>query len=456
MAAKRALVVDDSKSARAFLSRLLEKHHLDVDTAESAEQAIDYLTRHRPDVIFMDHLMPGMDGFQAVQAIKNNVRTATIPILMYTSQEGELYLGQARALGAVGVLPKQIRPADVFKVLQQLKLAGYAVDSDQPAAVTSAVEAIAQEAPDDEMGEITAELAELVVQPVTDVFRGHEDTRALREEVVGLRRLVLTSLENQSDHILEEVRGIVRDAQALQADTGGSARDWRGTFYGVAATVVAVVLAGLWLRGEVERRALQMQVAQLSATHAQQGEEPAVAAPAELAPSATPAEGGAPRSAVVVPAGPAVFAVPYGELALAGARVDRIRSVLGLLVQSGFHGVVDVQAMPGRFCLAGNPSDGYSLAAESAALGACELIGNPAEESLGATQRESLPFANMVAEFRTAHADAIDLRLMTGSADQVVRPYPDAGNSGRMVTAGEWNAAAAANNRVEVRWHTPN
>ena len=57
--------------------------------------------------------MPGMDGFQAVQAIKNNPRTAMIPILMYTSQEGELYLGQARALGAVGVLPKSVAPADV-------------------------------------------------------------------------------------------------------------------------------------------------------------------------------------------------------------------------------------------------------------------------------------------------------------------------------------------------------
>ena len=122
MTAKRALVVDDSKSARTFLSALLEAHALEVDAAETAEQAIDYLTRHRPDVIFMDHLMPGMDGFQAVQAIKSNPRTATIPILMYTSQEGELYVGQARALGAMGVLPKQVAPADVSKVLQQLNL----------------------------------------------------------------------------------------------------------------------------------------------------------------------------------------------------------------------------------------------------------------------------------------------------------------------------------------------
>ncbi|MGH8277224.1 MAG: response regulator, partial [Steroidobacteraceae bacterium] len=122
MGLKRALIVDDSKSARLFLTRILEKYELDVDNAENAVAAIEYLTTHRPDVIFMDHMMPGMDGFQAVQAIKNNPRTATIPIMMYTSQEGELYLGQARALGAVGVLPKQIKQTDVSKVLYQLHL----------------------------------------------------------------------------------------------------------------------------------------------------------------------------------------------------------------------------------------------------------------------------------------------------------------------------------------------
>src|SRR6202790_2558864 len=122
MTARRALGVDDSRSARAFLPRVLERYALAVDGVESAEQAIEYLTIQRPDVIFMDHLMPGMDGLQAVQAIKNDPRTATIPIMMYTSQEGELYLGQARALGAVGVLPKQIKPTDVSKVLYQLHL----------------------------------------------------------------------------------------------------------------------------------------------------------------------------------------------------------------------------------------------------------------------------------------------------------------------------------------------
>ncbi len=119
---KRALIVDDSRSARMILSRMLEQNGLTVDTAESAEQALEYLQRSRPDVIFMDHLMPGMDGFQAVQAIKSDPLTATIPLMMYTSQEGELYVSQARALGAVGVLPKTVRPVDVSRILYQLHL----------------------------------------------------------------------------------------------------------------------------------------------------------------------------------------------------------------------------------------------------------------------------------------------------------------------------------------------
>src|SRR5450432_879965 len=133
MAGKRAIVVDDSKSARVILSRMLEKYAIEVDMAESAEHAIDYLKHNRPDAIFMDHLMPGMDGLQAVRAIKGDPQTAMIPIMMYTSQEGELYVSQARALGAMGVLPKQVRPVDVSKVLYELHLLPDRRDTAEPA-----------------------------------------------------------------------------------------------------------------------------------------------------------------------------------------------------------------------------------------------------------------------------------------------------------------------------------
>ena len=141
MAQKRALVVDDSKSARVILSRMLEKYDIEVDLAESAEQAIEYLKHDRPDAIFMDHLMPGMDGLQAVKAIKGNPQTAMIPIMMYTSQEGELYVGQARALGAMGVLPKQVRPVDVSKVLYELHLLPDRRDMEEPALLPVELEA---------------------------------------------------------------------------------------------------------------------------------------------------------------------------------------------------------------------------------------------------------------------------------------------------------------------------
>ena len=119
---KRALIVDDSKSARVVLTRLLEKHDLAVETRESAEGALEYLEQNRPDVIFMDHVMTGMDGLSAVQLIKKDPLVASIPVLMYTSQEGDVYVDAAKASGADGVLPKQMSPADISEALVRFKV----------------------------------------------------------------------------------------------------------------------------------------------------------------------------------------------------------------------------------------------------------------------------------------------------------------------------------------------
>lgn len=120
MSSKRALIVDDSRSARAFLARLLERQGLEVDGVGSASEAYAYLRRQLPDVLFLDHLMPEADGFDVLRVLKKDTRTRAIPVLMYTSQQGDDYLAQARALGAVGVLPKQLRALDVTNALDQL------------------------------------------------------------------------------------------------------------------------------------------------------------------------------------------------------------------------------------------------------------------------------------------------------------------------------------------------
>ena len=117
-----ALVVDDSRMARYVLSKMLKEQGINVDTVESAEEALGYLCNNIPDMVFMDHTMPGMDGFQAIRAIKNDPKTAAIPIMMYTSKEGDVYMNQARALGAVDVLPKQLKPVQLVQVLERQQL----------------------------------------------------------------------------------------------------------------------------------------------------------------------------------------------------------------------------------------------------------------------------------------------------------------------------------------------
>jgi len=121
-----ALIVDDSKTARYALRQLLDKQKVSVDMVESAEEALDYLHQkslpdEAPDLIFMDHMMPGMDGFDAVKELKSNPATAAIPIVMYTSTQGGMYFGQARALGAADVINKPATAEDLREVLRRLQ-----------------------------------------------------------------------------------------------------------------------------------------------------------------------------------------------------------------------------------------------------------------------------------------------------------------------------------------------
>ena len=115
---KNVLLVDDSRSARMVLKKMLEKNSMEVELAESGEEAIVYLQSSRPDVIFMDHLMPGMDGLEVAKIISRDPKTKDIPIVMCTSKEGEEYIAEARAHGAVEILAK---PPSIDQVKQIIK-----------------------------------------------------------------------------------------------------------------------------------------------------------------------------------------------------------------------------------------------------------------------------------------------------------------------------------------------
>lgn len=117
MPALHTLVVDDSPSARNVLKRLLERKGAQVDQRESGDQALDYLKTQKPDIIFMDHTMPGMNGLEAVRALRSNPDTAGIPVVMYTSESDADYEQEALASGASGVIPKPVTWNKVSEVL---------------------------------------------------------------------------------------------------------------------------------------------------------------------------------------------------------------------------------------------------------------------------------------------------------------------------------------------------
>jgi CheY-like chemotaxis protein len=118
---KTALVVDDSKSARFALRKYLESMSYQVDTAESAEEAYRFLQTHRPDLIFLDHVMPGTDGFEALRHLKNDPQTGTIPVVICSSNEGEEFTSEARRKGAIDVLQKPPSPEQLTGVLDNLQ-----------------------------------------------------------------------------------------------------------------------------------------------------------------------------------------------------------------------------------------------------------------------------------------------------------------------------------------------
>lgn len=121
MPIKNALLVDDSKVARFALSKLLESRDMEVNMASSAEEALDFLKNNgRPDVIFMDHLMPGMNGVEATKAIKGNPDTAGIPIIMCTSKKSSDFTEEARNFGIYSILTKPPQTERLELALQEL------------------------------------------------------------------------------------------------------------------------------------------------------------------------------------------------------------------------------------------------------------------------------------------------------------------------------------------------
>jgi twitching motility two-component system response regulator PilH len=120
MAIRKVLVVDDSKTELLFLTDLLQKNGFSVKTAENAEDAMRRLEEEQPDLILMDIVMPGQNGFQLTRAIARNPQYASVPIIMCTSKNQETDRLWGMRQGARDYIVKPVNPAELIAKISAL------------------------------------------------------------------------------------------------------------------------------------------------------------------------------------------------------------------------------------------------------------------------------------------------------------------------------------------------
>jgi twitching motility two-component system response regulator PilH len=114
MAIKRILVVDDSATERHILGEILGKQGFEVSFAEDGEKGIEQARLTKPDLIIMDVVMPGMNGFQATRAITKEPETQHIPVIICTTKDQETDKVWGVRQGAKDYVVKPIVAADLL------------------------------------------------------------------------------------------------------------------------------------------------------------------------------------------------------------------------------------------------------------------------------------------------------------------------------------------------------
>jgi CheY-like chemotaxis protein len=430
---KSALIVDDSKTARLVLKRMLEVHELEVATAESAESALLYLNDHRPDVIFMDHLMPGMDGFEAVTAIKKNPDTATIPIMMYTSQRGEVYVGQARALGAVGVLPKEVEPVEVSKVLESLRVIGQRVDLEKQAAEAGGRR---NGADFPELERFDQDLRELI----QNLF---DQQRAV------IRRDLLDSYETIALRVADEIRAPEPDLQPEAPAPSRWSMPVRLQVVTAAMAAIAVAFALAWWQRDQSWQDAQAENAALLAALEQSLEFDSVI---ETEPGSgnLDASAGSTFHAALATVEWAVNrsgGYEWDEFPLDEKRLALLEGLTQRLLAMGFAGQVLLETHVGDFCMV-DGADGLQLAPQELNAADCDQLGFGTSEAVDLGLRQSVAFANFVNIAEEETGGRIRYVVVSHGNAMPLVGYPPAASA---VSAGTWNDVANANNRVEIR-----
>ncbi len=114
----KVMVIDDSQTIRRTAETLLSRAGYTVITASDGFEALSKIADHRPDIIFIDIMMPRLDGYQACALIKGNPRFAKTPVIMLSSKDGLFDRARGRIVGSDEYLTKPFTRDEILDAVQ--------------------------------------------------------------------------------------------------------------------------------------------------------------------------------------------------------------------------------------------------------------------------------------------------------------------------------------------------
>lgn len=115
----KVMVVDDSVTIRRTAETLLKREGYTVITADDGFEALPKIVDNRPDIIFLDIMMPRLDGYQTCSVIKNNRLFREIPVVMLSSKDGVFDKARGKLVGSEQFVTKPFTKEDLLEAIQQ-------------------------------------------------------------------------------------------------------------------------------------------------------------------------------------------------------------------------------------------------------------------------------------------------------------------------------------------------
>lgn len=117
---RSVLVVDDESMARTLLRLMLVRAGFNVSEAEDGYDALEKVRKNQPDIVLLDVMMPGMDGFAVCETLRSNPETLSLPIIMLSAKTDLDSINKGLRAGATVYLTKPISPEDLTRHVREV------------------------------------------------------------------------------------------------------------------------------------------------------------------------------------------------------------------------------------------------------------------------------------------------------------------------------------------------